>query len=69
MNFNFKKGFKNEFEDNNGKSCSRFKNRAPLKIDFKSDWTILPIFGTVGWVFYGTPTFHPVMTKNEVYRF
>ena len=39
MNFDFKNGCKNEFEVNNEKSCSRFKNRVPLKIDFRADWT------------------------------
>ena len=29
----------NEFEDNNEKSCSRFKERVPQKIDFRADWT------------------------------
>ena len=31
MNFDFKNGCENEFEHNNEKSCSRFKNRVPLK--------------------------------------
>ena len=39
MNFDFKNGCKNEFEDNNEKSGSRFKNRVPLKIDFRAEWT------------------------------
>ena len=39
MNFDSKKGCKNEFEDNNEKSCSRFKNKVSLKIDFGADWT------------------------------
>ena len=39
VNFDFKNGRKNEFEDNNEKSCSRLKNRVPLKIDFTADWT------------------------------
>ena len=30
VNFDFKNGCKNEFEDNNEKSCSRFENRVPL---------------------------------------
>ena len=34
----FKNGSKNEFKDDNEKSCSRFKNRVPLKIDFRADW-------------------------------
>ena len=38
MNFDFKNGRKNEFEDNNEKSCSRFK-KSPLEIDFRADWT------------------------------
>ena len=39
MNFDFKNGYKNEFEDNNKKSCGRFINRVPLKIDFRADST------------------------------
>ena len=39
VNFDFKNGCKNEFEDNNENSCSRFKNRVPLKIDFRAVWT------------------------------
>ena len=39
VNFDFKNGCKNEFEDNNEKSCSRFTNWVPLKIDFRADWT------------------------------
>ena len=39
MNFDFKNECKNEFEDNNEKSCSRFKNRVPVKIDFRADGT------------------------------
>ena len=39
VNFDFKNGCKNEFEDNNEKSRSRFKNRVPLRIDFRADWT------------------------------
>ena len=31
--------FENEFEDNNEKSCSRLKNRVPLKINFRADET------------------------------
>ena len=38
VNFDFKNGCKNEFEDNNEKSCGRFENRVPLKIDFRADW-------------------------------
>ena len=38
VNFDFKNGCKNEFEVNNEKSESRFKNRVPLKIDFRADW-------------------------------
>ena len=29
VNFDFKNGCKNELEDNNEKSCRRFKNRVP----------------------------------------
>ena len=39
MNFDLKNGCKNEFEDNSEKSCSRFINRVPFKIDFRADWT------------------------------
>ena len=40
VNFDFKNGCKNEFEDNNEISCSRFKIKAPpLKMDFRADWT------------------------------
>ena len=39
VNFDFKNGCKNELEDNNEKSCCRFKNRIPLKIDFTADCT------------------------------
>ena len=35
MNFDFKNGCKNEFEDNHEKSCSSSRNRVPHKIDFK----------------------------------
>ena len=39
VNFDFKNECQNEYEDNKEKLCSRFKNRVPLKIDFKADWT------------------------------
>ena len=39
VNFDFKNRCRNEFEDNNEKSCSRFINRLPLKIDFRADGT------------------------------
>ena len=39
VNLDLKNECKNEFEDNNEKSCSRFKNRVQLKIDFRADWT------------------------------
>ena len=39
VNFDFKNGCKNDFEDINVKSWSRFKNRVPLEIDFRADWT------------------------------
>ena len=39
VNFDFKNGRKNEFEDNNEKSCSRLKNKVLLKIDSRADWT------------------------------
>ena len=37
--YDFKNGCKNEFEDNNEKSCSWFKNKVPQKIDFRADGT------------------------------
>ena len=39
VNFDFKNECQNEYEDNKEKLCSRFKNRVPLKIDFRADWT------------------------------
>ena len=39
VNFDLNNGCKNEFEDNNEKSCSRFKNKVPRKIDFRADRT------------------------------
>ena len=36
-NLNFKYWCKNEFQDNNEKSCSWFRNRVPQKIDFRAD--------------------------------
>ena len=39
VSFDFKNDGKNEFEDNNENFCSRFKNKIPLKIDFRADWT------------------------------
>ena len=39
VNFDFKNECENEFEDNNEKSCSRFKIMVPLKIDLRADWT------------------------------
>ena len=39
VNFDFKNGCKNKFEDNNEKSSGRFKNRVPPKIDFRAEWT------------------------------
>ena len=39
LNLNVKNGCKNEFQDNNEKFCSWFKNRVPLKIDFRADGT------------------------------
>ena len=38
MNFDFKNGCKNEFEDNNEKSCNLSRNRVFHKIDFKAVW-------------------------------
>ena len=35
MNFDFQNECKNEFQDNNEKSCSWFKNRVPPKTDFR----------------------------------
>ena len=36
INFDFKNGFKNEFKDNNEKSCSWSRNRVSHEIDFKA---------------------------------
>ena len=36
MNFDFKNECKNEFKDNNEKSCSLSRNRISHKIDFKT---------------------------------
>ena len=38
MNYDFKKGCKNEFNDNNEISCSWSKNRVSQKNDFKAVW-------------------------------
>ena len=38
MILDFKNGCKNEFKDNNEKSCSWFRNRVSRKIDFKVQW-------------------------------
>ena len=38
INFDFKNGCKNEFEDNNEKSYSRSRKRVCHKIDFKAVW-------------------------------
>ena len=38
MIFDFKNGFKNEFKDNDEKSCSWSRNRVSRKIDFKVQW-------------------------------
>ena len=38
MIFDFKNGCKNEFKDNNEKSCSKSRNRVARKIDFKVPW-------------------------------
>ena len=37
VNFDYKNGCKNEFEGKNEKSCSRFKNRVSVEIDFRAD--------------------------------
>ena len=39
INFDFRNGCKNELKDNNEKSYRRFKNRVPLKIYFRANWT------------------------------
>ena len=39
VNFDFKNECKNEFEDNNEKSCRWFDNKVPQKIDFRADGT------------------------------
>ena len=38
MNFDFKNRCKNEFKDNNEKSCSSSRNRVSHKIDLKAQW-------------------------------
>ena len=38
MIFGFKNGYKNEFKDNNEKSCSWSRNRVTRKIDSKVQW-------------------------------
>ena len=38
VNFDFKNDCKNEFYDNNEKSCSRPRKRVSHKIDFKAVW-------------------------------
>ena len=38
MNFDFKNGCKNEFYDNNEKSCTWSRKRVSYKIDFKAVW-------------------------------
>ena len=38
MNFDFKNGCENKFEDSNENSCSRLKKGSPLKIDLRADW-------------------------------
>ena len=37
MSFDFKNGFKNEFNDSNEKSWSRSRNRVSCEIDFKAN--------------------------------
>ena len=38
MNFYLKNGCKNEFKDNNEKSCSRSRNKISHKTDLKALW-------------------------------
>ena len=38
INFDLKNGCKNEFKDNNEKSCCWSKKRVSHKIDFKTQW-------------------------------
>ena len=38
MNFDLKNGRRNEFKDNNEKSCGWSRNRVPHKIDYKAVW-------------------------------
>ena len=38
MNVGFKNGCRNEFKNNNEKSCSRSRNRFPQRIDLKAVW-------------------------------
>ena len=39
VNFDFRNGCKNEFQDNNEKSSNWIKNRVSTKIDFRAIWT------------------------------
>ena len=39
VNSDFKNGCKNEFQDNNEKSCSWLKNKVPQKFDFRAAGT------------------------------
>ena len=38
INFDFRNGCKNQFKDNNEKSCRWSRNRVSYKIDFKALW-------------------------------
>ena len=48
MNFDFKNGCKNDFRDNNEKSCSRFRNKVSHKIDLKAVWPRNGLTASVG---------------------
>ena len=52
MNIDFKNGYKNEFEDNNEKSCSLSRKRVSHKIDFKAKWPRNSHAGSVGVKFF-----------------
>ena len=66
VNFDFKNGCKNEFDDNNEKSCSRFKNRVPLKIDFRADWTHESI--PIAWKLTTWVRGELIKNQNQVFR-
>ena len=63
MNFDLKNSCKNEFKDNNEKSCSWFRNKGSHKIDFKAIW---PRNGHADSV--EVKTFSWIYSKIELWR-